>query len=562
MNKEDSLDFKQTFNIDFSQIPQEEPVQKSRKKKYIIAGIILGVIAITVATVLLVGHYKYNLFSSETYQVASIKRELYSAEYFTETKSIKTKMTFSQGDAPEEKEQILETDFVVMITDKKETENKDILNTATLIPLASTVKAEGKEAIADSFNIFDENIVKEFEANPDGSKYPMAKFHFYENGTIKDIQLPKEMDRLSAENMVELIENVIPKLTRNRAEDEKNGLEIKTKNGKKKKTFIEYQPTKEFVDRYTSSKYEGSKFTKSVERVIEDEKLSEINSKTELYLETQAPEDKNNYIDFGIKDFHVDSSSKIISTKNLEDKKEDINLIERLSSKFNFIDSEVLIKSLMEQEYKAEEEAESKEQLRNLANWPGSINFSKVIFTANILGKSSSLSYNIKLSSQKLRNYLNFNIKGLLDVNFGNEAGVSGDTSNKNAPKLEKKFTYPLTAGVDLSIKVAIVPSFTVTYNSKTYVYTVKLSGTLKLTLAAGAGISKIIKIEGGATVDLFTLAFTTTFSKNSYGNYYLSDKKLSTSVGKIQLYINLKLLDMTLFETRLTVFDGWDLKR
>ena len=112
------------------------------------------------------GHYKYNLFSSETYQVASIKRELYSAEYFTETKSIKTKMTFSQGDAPEEKEQILETDFVVMITDKKETENKDILNTATLIPLASTVKAEGKEAIADSFNIFDENIVKEFEGLP------------------------------------------------------------------------------------------------------------------------------------------------------------------------------------------------------------------------------------------------------------------------------------------------------------------------------------------------------------------------------------------------------------
>ena len=47
-----------------------------------------------------------------------------------------------------------------------------------------------------------------------------------------------------------------------------------------------------------------------------------------------------------------------------------------------------------------------------------------------------------------------------------------------------------------------------------------------------------------------------------SSGKYILSEKKLNTSVGKIQLYINLKLLDMTLFETRLTVFDGWDLKR
>ena len=58
-SEEDSVDFKQTFNIDFNQI--EIPAQKSRKKKYIIAGIILGLVAVVTTTVLLVGHFKYNL---------------------------------------------------------------------------------------------------------------------------------------------------------------------------------------------------------------------------------------------------------------------------------------------------------------------------------------------------------------------------------------------------------------------------------------------------------------------------------------------------------------------
>ena len=43
----------------------------------------------------LVAHYKYNLFNSEIYQIAGVKREVYSEEYFKESKNIKTKMTFS-----------------------------------------------------------------------------------------------------------------------------------------------------------------------------------------------------------------------------------------------------------------------------------------------------------------------------------------------------------------------------------------------------------------------------------------------------------------------------------
>ena len=77
---------------------EEKPLLKSKKKKYIIiGGIILGIIIILVAIFLIVAHYKYNLFGPDIYQVAKVNREVNSIEYFTETKTIKTKMAYTSG---------------------------------------------------------------------------------------------------------------------------------------------------------------------------------------------------------------------------------------------------------------------------------------------------------------------------------------------------------------------------------------------------------------------------------------------------------------------------------
>ena len=57
----------------------------------------------------------------------------------------------------------------------------------------------------------------------------MSIFTFHEDGKLEDIKLPDNMDKYNADSIVELIKNVIPKLTRNRAEDISNGLEIKEK---------------------------------------------------------------------------------------------------------------------------------------------------------------------------------------------------------------------------------------------------------------------------------------------------------------------------------------------
>ena len=162
-----------------------------------------------------------------------------------------------------------------MIMDRQYLENEDYLNTAGLIILESKIKMEGKEAALDSLNIFDDEVMKEYEENPESANYPMAIFHFYKNGTLKDIKVPVNSTKDEIQNMVDLIKKVAPKLTRNRTEDENNGIKIKTKEKEKIKSFKEIELQKVYVDKYTNSSIKGSKITNQIERDIENEKLTE-----------------------------------------------------------------------------------------------------------------------------------------------------------------------------------------------------------------------------------------------------------------------------------------------
>ena len=138
------------------------------------------------------------------------------------------KVSFSNGQK-EEKEFFISTNFVVVLTERKELGKGDFLNIASLVILDSNLKTTEEEIKLTKFQIFDESTIKELESNPDGSKYPMSIFTFHEDGTLEDIKLPDNMDKYNADSIVELIKNVIPKLTRNRKEDISNGLEIKEK---------------------------------------------------------------------------------------------------------------------------------------------------------------------------------------------------------------------------------------------------------------------------------------------------------------------------------------------
>ena len=289
MNKEEILNEELDIN---------ENIQPKSHKKVIIAAAIIASLTLVAITTLLVGHFKFNWFKSEIYDIdAKIIRNLYQANYFTETKDLKTKIGFSNGVSEEHKIRIF-TNFLVMITDKK-----DFLNTAILVILDTKVKTKNELKDVISFDIFNEEKIKEVIANPDGSKYPLALFKFYENGTIYDIQLPKNMDEYNAKTTIELIESVIPKLSRNRTEDISNGLDIKTKKDKKKKILVESQSPKEIPN------FRDSKFVKSVERDIENEKLTSVRTNSNLFLETKLEEGESS---FGFQEFNVEQKSQIL----------------------------------------------------------------------------------------------------------------------------------------------------------------------------------------------------------------------------------------------------------
>ncbi len=160
MNKEEVL------NDDFV---ENEVVQPKSHKKIKIAIVITASLAIIATTILLVGYFKFDWFKSEIYTLdAKISRNTYQANYFTETKTINTKMGFMSG-VTENHEQIIYTNFMVLQTDKKELENNDFLNTATLIILDSKIKFGNEEKEITSFDIFNQDKLDEVKNNPNGA---------------------------------------------------------------------------------------------------------------------------------------------------------------------------------------------------------------------------------------------------------------------------------------------------------------------------------------------------------------------------------------------------------
>ena len=107
------------YSINDELIDQEVQVPvKSNKIKYAIA-IITGTVLIVAATVLLVGYFKYNWFKGDIYTLdVNINRAQYQGIYFSETKTINTEYSFTNGEHNKKKAYI-STDFVVILNQKK-----------------------------------------------------------------------------------------------------------------------------------------------------------------------------------------------------------------------------------------------------------------------------------------------------------------------------------------------------------------------------------------------------------------------------------------------------------
>ena len=107
--------------------------KNSKKIKYAIA-IIASTLVLATVSILLIGHFKFNWFKSENYNLdVNISRSVYQANFFSERKTSKTTISLTE-DKIVEKTYYVDSNFVVYLLDKEKAKN-GYLNTASLIIL-------------------------------------------------------------------------------------------------------------------------------------------------------------------------------------------------------------------------------------------------------------------------------------------------------------------------------------------------------------------------------------------------------------------------------------------
>ena len=524
-------------------------IKPNNKVKYAVA-IIAATLVLASVTTLLIGHFKFDWFKGEIYKLdASISRKAYQANYFTEKKTVTTKFSFANG-INQEKQYFLDTNFVVFMTNQEKLENKEFLNTAALILLDSKMTHEYGEKDLPHLDMFNKAQLKEFEANPDGAKYPLALFKFYQSGKIEEIKLPNNMDEYNAETIIELIEKVIPKLSRNRTEDMSNGLNINTIKRKNKKIIIQKEPPKEY------DAFKGSRVSKFVATEIEGDQITNIETSANIHLQSQP---ENGELIFGPKDFSYDLRSDINSKEVKFDEKENVELVKKIAKKFNFINSKDLLKAIKDkkdEENKAvviAEEEENKSQLRNLGF---AVSASKTFNLAsfNVCGQTVSIKYYVKVSSSQAVNKIIIS-SGLGTFEFGNK-GCSGTLSKKWEYK-QPIFQFPFPGFPVVSVgafaKGTIKAEIGFKSGSSTKVYAT-LSGKLTMGAEIKAGWDAIASLSAGAEGTVADASATVTITNGSVSK----DSGFSLKMGALEAYIQGCLFTIKIDIARFTIYSGW----
>ena len=421
----------------------------------------------------------------------------------------------------------------------------------------------------NSFNIFDEETINEFESNPNSTKFPMSKFSFFENGTISEINLPKDMDKYHAQVMIELIDNIVVKLIRNEKEEKNDGITIKLNKENSNKTIItEKLSEREYSDKYTKMKYKGSKFSKSIVREIEDNKINRVRTDINLNLQTQKKE--NDLMDFGLDNYNLDFSSDIFSTGSFKDQKELVKLVNKLSEKFEFIKSDELIHLILskEQEQMRKKQNDiiyaSKEKV-NLFNGTNlrklktkfdtefSFTNSWVLCKFDIFGETITISYDIEISKGVVENHLVLDA-GIISLKIGN-LGVTDITKD-----LMKINDIPLFVLLFIGVPFPISFQFIISGNCGfqidfTKTFSLSINGELSAKAEVSAGIKGFISLDIGDKGVLIGIASTSIIPLSN-------DIKLSHSIkiytGEVSLYARGQLFIWEIFYISITIIRGW----
>lgn len=357
-------------------------------KKFITYFTLISIVLIFI-TIFLVLYFKFNWFQ---YKQDNITENLYQPNQIMlirEEKFVYT--TITSKNETETNSQKLFNHFLISINSKTRLNYFgviDYLYNATIIILQSKID----DIIVIGYNYNDIN--NEFSSDYLLNQYDaiISTFSFYENGTLGEIYLTKNTTEYFASIIIDLIEQIIPRISKILYENKNEKIEFiyDIHNKDENDSIInitENHFEKTFKDKYSNISFNSSKATKIIKRRINNDTIEEVfcDSNLELTSGNKTNKNKENNLDFGLESYNV----RIISYLNLISKIKDEKLnaiIKSIIKKLNFIESRNYFNNLRNKNDSNNKEDESRKEnmYNNFTNETSSMSNSKNVSLRNL----------------------------------------------------------------------------------------------------------------------------------------------------------------------------------
>ena len=334
-------------------IIEEQLIQRSTKinKKLIVGLVAAGLITITIAT-FLVGYFAFGWFQKPQDNVVQNTYHKDQVMLFKEVKTMRTEA--KTKDQKDSVDQTITTDFLVMVNSKKKLNYFGEINhlyKATIVLL----NMETTEGTIGGLNLLDKEAAEKFLKNPEQFDHPIARFSFYENGTIVNIHIGKKTNHFSASSMVDLIEEIVPRISKKLYGKEENGVLFTYRDEKDAKTITEDHKEKEFVDKYSKVGFEGSKINKKITRKLVKDTITQVTIETEFTIDSDKPKNDEDFYDIGLEGYNFKVKSELNVVENKDDK-DLVKNIELAIEKVDYEESQKLLEEFAKNEMKEIEE--------------------------------------------------------------------------------------------------------------------------------------------------------------------------------------------------------------
>ena len=384
------------FNEDSSineSIIQLNRIKKDKKfihsKKFVIFFSLISSFIILI-TIFFVLYFKFGLFQ---YKQDNITENFYQPNqimFFSEEKNVNT--TIVSKNETEINYRKLFNHFLVSINSKTRLNYFgviDYLYNATIIILQA--KIDDIIVIGYNYTDINDEFTSDYLLNPQNAI--ISTFSFYENGTLGEIYLIENTTDYFASIIIDLIEQLIPRISTNLYKNKNEKIEfIYDFDNKDENNSIinitENHFEKTFKDKYSNISFNESKATKIIKRRINNDTIEEVICDSNLVLTSgnKTNKSKENYMDFGLESYNVRIISYLNLTSKIKDEKLN-DIIKLIIKNLNFIESHNYFEYLGKKNnnyYNKEDEKRKENMFNNYSNETSSMSNSKKLSLRNL----------------------------------------------------------------------------------------------------------------------------------------------------------------------------------